>query len=328
MKLVFAMPHLLELPALNQPWELTVTGAEQTRLAQLADRLGYDMLATPEHFAIPNSHVELSGAHYFHAGAAQSYYAGATERITVNSCIWLLPLQHPVVAAKALSTLDWLSSGRAMVTFGVGWLAAEFDLLDVPFHERGRIADEYLAAIIELWTRDQPEFDGKYVSFRDIAFAPKPLQQPHLPIWIGGDADAALRRAARFATGWWPFLTAPDQIARRVEFILSQPEYDGRPFDVMYALGTSRVGEGHRPGDSDAPVFGSTQHAIDALNELAGMGVTYTSVPTPPLPSLAAYEEFVHWVIEEVKPHLPTNPSATAGSVPLRPRSPEKGSNR
>jgi len=304
MKLVFAMPHLLELPALNQPWELTVTGAEQTRLAQLADRLGYDMLATPEHFAIPNSHVELSGAHYFHAGAAQSYYAGATERITVNSCIWLLPLQHPVVAAKALSTLDWLSSGRAMVTFGVGWLAAEFDLLDVPFHERGRIADEYLAAIIELWTSDQPTFEGKYVSFSEVGFAPRPVQQPHPTVWIGGDADAPLRRAARFAQGWWPFLTPPAQIAERIDFIKSQPDFRGEPFDVMYGIGTSKLGEGHTPGDPSVRTDLSADEIVDELGRLAEWGVTYSAVPTGPVGSVSEFEDRCRWMMEEVRPQL------------------------
>ena len=77
--------------------------------------------------------------------------------------------------------MDWLSSGRVTVTFGVGWLEDEFDLLGVPFHERGAMSEEYIQAILALWTQDVPEFDGKYVSFRDIAFEPKPVQQPHGP---------------------------------------------------------------------------------------------------------------------------------------------------
>src|ERR1700730_3823467 len=139
-----------------------------------------------------------------------------------------------------------MSNGRITVTFGVGWDAEEFDALGVPFHERGRMADEYLAAMVELWTSESPKFDGKYVSFDEIAFAPKPVQRPHLPIWIGGDADAALKRAARFASGWWPFLSPPEKIAERVEFIKGQPGYDGRPFEVMHGMATTRVGEGHR----------------------------------------------------------------------------------
>lgn len=176
MKFSFPVPHMLRLKAISQPWEATVTGPEQRRMMRCADQWGYDMIAVPEHLIIPTDHVELSGPHYLHSTVAQAFIAGATERVAVNSCITILPLQHPIVLAKALATADWMSGGRMMVTFGVGWLAREFELVGVPFAERGRIADEYLAAIVELWTSDAPTFEGRYVSFADIAFEPKPVQ--------------------------------------------------------------------------------------------------------------------------------------------------------
>jgi probable F420-dependent oxidoreductase len=306
MKFAFALPNTVRVKALTQPWELNVTGADQTLMVKRAEELGYDMIPIPEHFIVPNSHVELSGPHYFHSTAAQAYIAGATQRIRVNSLVTLLPLQHPVIMAKALSTADWMSSGRITVTFGVGWDAEEFKVLGVPFHERGRIADEYLAAIIELWTSDSPKFEGKYVAFKDLAFEPKPLQKPHLPIWIGGDAEPALKRAARFASGWSPFLTKPKDIPTKLDFIKSQPTYDGRAFDVFYGLGTSQVGEGHvvvddptqRPGMSGLEI-------IDQLGRFAELGVTITGVPIPPVKDLNAYLEYAQWVIEEVKPNVP-----------------------
>jgi probable F420-dependent oxidoreductase len=245
MKLYFVMPHCMELKALTQPWEFAVTGADQTLMAGRAEQLGYDMIAVPEHFVVPNTHVELSGPHYFHSTVAQAYLAGATQTIQLNWCATLLPLQHPIVMAKALATADWLSGGRIMVTFGVGWDEEEFKILGVPFRERGRMADEYLAAIIELWTSDSPSFSGEYVSFENVAFAPKPVQKPYLPIWISGDADAALKRAARFASGWFPYLTQPAEFPAKIDFIKSQPTYQGGPFEVCYGLGTSLIGEGH-----------------------------------------------------------------------------------
>lgn len=133
---------MLRLKAISQPWEATVTGPEQRRMMRCADQWGYDMIAVPEHLVIPTDHVELSGPHYLHSTVAQAFIAGATERVAVNSCITILPLQHPIVLAKALATADWMSGGRMMVTFGVGWLAREFELVGVPFAERGRIADE------------------------------------------------------------------------------------------------------------------------------------------------------------------------------------------
>jgi probable F420-dependent oxidoreductase len=305
MKFVFPMPHLMRLKATVQPWEAQVTGADQTFLAKQAEALGYDMIAVPEHFIIPNEHLALSGPHYFHAAAAQGYFAGATEKILINSCIAILPLQHPIITAKALSTLDWLSGGRMVATFGVGWLQREFDILGVPFHERGRMAEEYLAAIIELWTSESPAFEGRYVSFRDVAFEPKPVQKPHIPIWMGGDADAVLRRAARYASGWWPFLTPPEALAQRIDFIRSQPEFDGKPFEVMYGMSTARVGEGHTVQDAPGarPGLGA-QQIVDRLNWLSEQGVTMSSVPVPPVRDTSEYLDYARWVIEEIRPGI------------------------
>ncbi len=305
MKLAFNLPHTLRIKAMMQPWEPSVTGAQQTMMVKRADAMGYDMIAVPEHFVIPNAQVELSGPHYFHSTAAQAYIAGATDRIRVNSCVSVLPLQHPVVTAKALATADWLSNGRMVVTFGVGWIEKEFAVLGVPFHERGRISDEYLAAIIELWTSESPSFQGKYVSFDDVAFEPKPVQKPHIPIWIGGDAEAALKRAARFASGWWPFLTPPEDIPACIEFIKSQPTFKGEPFEVMLGMAAPRINERHEAIDVDVGRPGmSASEIVDRLGRLEELGVTFSSVPTPPVTSVEAYLDYAQWVIEEIKPKV------------------------
>jgi len=305
MKFMFPLPHMLELKATMQPWELGVDGAAQTMMARRAEEMGYDMLAVPEHFIIPRSHVALSGPHYFQASIAQAYLAGATQRIHINSCITVLPLQHPVVTAKALATADWMSSGRILATMAVGWLKEEFDLLGVPFNERGAMTDEYLAAIVELWTKEDPVFDGKYVSFRDVAFEPKPYQKPHLPIWMGGDADAPLRRAAKYAQGWMPFLTKPEDIPARIDFIKSQPTWTERPFEVSYGLGTTRVGEGHVVVDDPRARPGMTaQEIVDRLSWFRQLGVTMSSVPIPAVRDMNAFLDYAQWVIEEIKPRL------------------------
>jgi probable F420-dependent oxidoreductase len=302
-KLAFPMPHLLRLKANHQPWEAAVTGADQTRLAKWAERLGYAMLSVPEHHVIPADHVELSGPHYFSAYPAMGYLAGATETIRVNSSIALLPVQHPIVTAKALATIDWLSSGRVTVTFGAGWLADEFALLGVPFHERGAISEEYIQAILTLWTADEPAFEGKYVSFRDVAFEPKPVQRPHPPVWFGGDAPAVLRRTARYASGWWPFLTKPADIPAKLDYIRSQPDYNGALTDVCYGLGTARVGEGHAVRDDPHARPGMPkQEIIDRLGWFAELGVTMSAIPCPALTHLDEYYDYTQWVAEEIMP--------------------------
>jgi probable F420-dependent oxidoreductase len=305
MKLGFAMPHMLRLKATCQPWEAQVTGADQKRFAKWAEKQGYAMLSVPEHHIIPQEHVELSGPHYFSAFPAMAYWAGATETIRVNSCIAILPIQHPIITAKALSTMDWMSGGRVTVTFAVGWLKGEFDLIGVPFEERGARAEEYLQAIIALWTQEKPEFEGRWVSFKDVAFEPRPIQKPHLPIWMGGDADAVLRRTARYASGWWPFLTKPELIAERIDFIKSQPDYNGRLEEVYYGLGTSRVGEGHAVQSDPRARPGMTKpEIIDRLGWFKQQGVTMSSVPIPMLETIQAYYDYTQWVAEEIMPAI------------------------
>ena len=187
MKLTFPIPHLMEIQAMLQPWELEVTGPDQLRLARRAEELGYDMIGIPEHLAVPPDD-QHTGHFWLHSTTAQAAMAGATSKILLNSCVTILPLQHPILHAKALATADWLSGGRMVVTFGLGSIQKEFDYFGVPWAERGAIADEYLEAIVALWTQERPTFEGKYVQFRDIGFQPKPVQKPHLPIWIGGDS--------------------------------------------------------------------------------------------------------------------------------------------
>lgn len=303
MKLSFAMPHITELKATIQPWELTVTGQDVTALAKWAERLGFHSIAVPEHHIIPRAHIDLSGPHYFAAYPAMAYLAGATETIRVNSCIAILPVQHPIVTAKAIATMDWLSSGRVTVTFAVGWLKEEFDLLGVPYAERGARTEEYIQAILALWTQDEPAFEGKWVSFKDVAFAPRPVQRPHPPVWFGGDADAVLGRIARYADGWWPFLTKPEDIPARIDFIKSQPDYNGRLADVFYGISTGRVGEGHVVIDDPKAQPGQTkEELIDRLGWFKTLGVTMSSVPIPALRSVEEYRDYTQWVAEEIIP--------------------------
>jgi len=305
MKLGFALPHMMNLKALTQPWELEIKGTHQTELIKWAETLGYEMAQVPEHHIIPNEHVELSGSFYFNAITAMAYLAGATEKMRVNSSIQLLPLQDPIVTAKSLSTLDWLSDGRLTINFGIGWLKEEFDVLGIPFNRRGAMAEEYIQAILELWNSDNPEFEGEFVSFKDIAFDPKPVQKGGIPIWFGGDAKAALKRAGRYGNGWMPFLTKPEKIKERLDFIRSQPDYGGKLKDVSYAMSTGSIGEGHVVQESEmATGQKSKQEIIDTLGWLAEQGVTWSGVSGPNLNSLQEWKDHTQWVAEEIVPAI------------------------
>ncbi|MGV0791482.1 TIGR03619 family F420-dependent LLM class oxidoreductase [Mycolicibacterium sp. XJ1819] len=306
MKFHVLMPGCAQTPAITQPWEKSIPGSEVLRIARAIDDFGYDGVLIAEHFIIGSDHVESTGTHFVDATTAKSVIAGATQNIQVNSMVTLLPLRNPVVLAKSLCTLDWLSGGRAALTVGVGWQEAEYAALGVDWKQRGKIADEYLAAMVELWRSDTPTFDGQFVSFSDIAFEPKPMRQRNLPIWIGGDAAPALRRAARFGDGWAPWLTQPGELGEKIDRIKSDPNFNERPFTVFYSLMSLRIGfaSGHHVA-LDAPEAGAgteAQRIIDECGELAALGVTDTWIPPAQVGSVDEYIDHLRWVAEAVIP--------------------------
>lgn len=305
MKINIGVPNAMHVEAMTQKWEHALSQSEIAQAMALADELGYHKCMLGEHFIVPNVHVPLSGDHYLHTSVALAFIAGHTEKMLLSSSVTILPLQNPVVQAKAWSTLDWLSGGRATPMFGAGWLKEEFDILGVPFHERGKICDEYISAMQQLWSSDAPRFDGKYVSFDEVGFAPKPVQKPHLPVWFGGDAAPVLRRVGRFGDGWSPFRTPPERFPESFDVIRSQPEYDGRTIDMFFALEMLNVGAQHEVlDDPRAPGVWNAGQIIDQCAWLAELGVTQTIVPLPPLTDFEAYKDRLRWVAAEIMPQV------------------------
>jgi probable F420-dependent oxidoreductase len=142
-----------------------------------------------------------------------SYLAARTTSVRLGTAMLLLPQRNPVYTAKEVSSLDWLSGGRVDLGVGVGWLKEEFDALNVPWERRGARTDEYLEVLRTLWCDDTSSFAGETYTLPDCEMFPKPVQQPHPPIHIGGETDAALRRAARVGQGWHTFNRSPAELA-------------------------------------------------------------------------------------------------------------------
>jgi probable F420-dependent oxidoreductase len=297
-----------EIPAFNPPaWETNITPAQQVRAMQLAEELGYWKIGCPEHFVTSTDHRELSGDHHLHAATALAFAAGATKTIKVGSQVTLLPLVHPIAQAKIWATLDWVSGGRAVLLAGVGWQAEEFEMMGVPFEQRGALCDEYVAAMIELWTSDHPSFEGRYVKFHDVGAAPKPIQGK-IPLWFGGDAPATLRRVARWGAGWSPRSTRPEDIPVRLDQIRQHPDYAGQPIGLYYSLAMLNIAAGRdrhaRVEDVRAEPTTNAAELIDRLNWLASLGVTDTFLPRPPLRDFEAYLDWLRWVAAEVMPKV------------------------
>jgi len=141
-----------------------------------------------------------------------------------------------MLTAKMLTTIDVLSKGRLEFGCGIGWMNEEFVATGAPpFEERGVVTDEFIMAIKELWTSDNPEYDGKYCRFSDVDFLPRTVQQPHPPIWIGGESPPAIRRAARLGDIWYPLganprfpMATPEQMSDGISRLHQSAENIGR----------------------------------------------------------------------------------------------------
>jgi probable F420-dependent oxidoreductase len=185
-------------------------------IANAAERAGFDFLSVSDHLVVPSNFksrypydvdgvfAAAESGHCFDQLATVAYLAGRTERLRLLTSVTVLPHRPAMLTAKMLATIDVLAKGRLIIGIGAGWMKEELELLGVPFEDRGRLTNEYLAAFKELWTKDKPSYSGKYVNFSDVLFYPKPVQKPHPPLWIGGESAPALRRTLKFADVWYP----------------------------------------------------------------------------------------------------------------------------
>jgi len=245
---------------LNLPHYSAVAGTphDLVRFGVRAEELGFSCLSFSDHIVIPRTvdspYPYTADGKYTGAGAHLeqltflSYLAGATRSIQLVPSVMVVPHRNPIVVAKMLATLDVLSHGRLILGVGTGWMREEFEVLGLPFFEdRGAVTDEYIRAWKELWTSDDPVFDGKYCSFSQIVFEPKPLQKPSIPIWVGGHSRRALRRVAELGDGWHPIggipsvPLEPDSLRREVEVLDALLRRQGRSrADITISFKPSR----------------------------------------------------------------------------------------
>lgn len=167
-----------------------------------------------------------------------AFMAAQTARVRLATGISILPQRNPVYFAKQAADVDVLSGGRLDIGIGVGWLAQEFEALGVPFERRGARAAEYVQVLKTLWCERTSEFHGAFYDLPACHQSPKPVQQPHPPLWFGGHSRAAMRRVARYGQGWFAAGATPDAFAKQqAQFRDVLSEHDRRPADVRVALG-------------------------------------------------------------------------------------------
>lgn len=214
-------------------------------VARVAEEVGFDSVWGGEHVIFPSS-IE-SAYPYTPDGKVPAtpetpipdpliwlaYVAAAAPTLRLGTCILILPQRNPLVLAKELATLDHLSNGRVELGIGVGWMREEFDALGVPWERRGARTDEYVAALRTIWSGSHVEFHGEFVDFEPLTCTPRPAQGADIPILVGGDTPAAIRRAARLADGYFPGEADPSKLAELIAALSVECGVQGRdPADV------------------------------------------------------------------------------------------------
>jgi probable F420-dependent oxidoreductase len=196
--------------------------------AAKAEELGFDAVFVNDHIIVDGSPRSAPWTNTYDPLVALSFIAANTTRIGIGISVLIVPYRNPIATAKALATIDRMSGGRLIAGIGAGWNEPEFNALGVPFHERGARTTEYLRVWQACWAPGKVSFAGRFVTFADMHVSPKPLQQPHPPIWVGGSSDAALRRAATFAAVWQPTPTPVTELVERQEFLRKACDRIGR----------------------------------------------------------------------------------------------------
>ena len=199
-----------------------------TAIATNAERLGFATVWSPEHVVL----LENFSSRYPYSGdgkipiptttplldpfIALTYAAAHTSRIRLATGVCILPEHNPLVMAKVTASLDYLSNGRLALGIGVGWLEEEFKAIGIPWAKRGQRTREYVEAIRNLWGDDNSSYHGEFVNFENARSFPKPVQGRKLPVLVGGQTDAALKRAATYGDGWCGFNLSPEDTAQKI----------------------------------------------------------------------------------------------------------------
>jgi len=246
----------------------------------MADELGFDSVWCNDHLAIPSTagdgaaepayaaaYGEQRGQSIYEPLIVLAYLAAVTRRVLLGTSVYLLPLRHPLLAARQAVSLDRLSDGRLVLGVGAGWLESEFAAVGVPYRQRGRRTDEAIAMLTSLCREDRTDF------------LPKPVQRPHPPLWIGGRSGAAVRRAARFGDAWHPSHLTVDELRRQIPELHAECDRAGRSAGEVTV--TTRRKLVRTPTDDGRVLQGDAGAIAATVAELEQVGVSHLVVELP-----------------------------------------------
>jgi probable F420-dependent oxidoreductase len=272
---------------------LMATPANLGRVAEKAEALGYDTVWFSDHIVIPTEvksfyPYDPSGKMPFNPSEPYwepltviGYVAGRTSRLRLGTSVLILPYRNPIVTAKMLATLDVLSNGRVTLGAGVGWMEEEFKAIGLDtYARRGAYSDECIRIFRELWTKDNPSFQGEFHQFSNIRCEPRPVQPGGLPIWIGGHTPQAIRRVARLGDGWQPLVQRPPadlppaEMQEKIAQLRAFAQQAGRdPQRITLAMGSSiQFIDGAATGPRSL-FTGTPAQIVDTLRRYQELGI-------------------------------------------------------
>ncbi len=259
----------------TEAWEAAAGPADLVEIARAADRHGFAYVACCEHVAIPRRLAGAMSTVWYDPVATLAHLAAVTQHVRLLSHVAVVGLRHPLLTAKSYATLDALSGGRLILGVGAGHVREEFEALGVDFEGRGAVLDETVDALkTALGPEEFPTFAGERFSFEGLGQAPRPVQTPRPPLWVGGSSPAAVRRAAERGDGWLPQGDRRDRLPGQIAGLRALREKAGvrAPLVIGAIAEPLYVGE---PGwdTGKGAVTGSPERIAASLREYAAIGV-------------------------------------------------------
>jgi probable F420-dependent oxidoreductase len=295
------------------------TGPDTLReAAQSAERQGFDAvwsadrvvtpweIRTPYPYAESHEFIVPPDRPFLDSFTCLAYLAGCTQTITLGISVLVLPYRHPLYWARVAASIERLALGRLTLGVGVGWMEEEFAALGVPFKTRGRMTDEQLQILDLLWTQEHISFHGQHYAFDDVAFYPKPIQQPRIPLWVGGEGAAAQRRAGRYGDAWFPYFVSisPAELRDGYDNARREAEYAGRNADAVKLTCCRPIEVTREPVPQDERALrGSPEQLIEALAVYRETGVEHLALQFM-VPRWPDRMEQIERFATEVMPHV------------------------
>jgi probable F420-dependent oxidoreductase len=251
------------------------------RWAHFAEDAGYHLIMISDHVAVTPDVQALFPAPFYDPFISLAWLAGITTKVELGTTVTILPYRHPLLTARMAADIDQLCGGRFIFGCGVGSAKQEFEALGLPFNRRGAMASEYLEAIRSFWSSDVATYEGRFISFKDVHTAPRPLRPAGPPIWVGGSSEAALRRAVLYGDAWHPYRFRVDTLRENALPKLREiAAAEGKPVPalcprLMLRLTTSSLSESRRLAG-----HGTIEQIRSDLEALAVLGAEYVLFDT------------------------------------------------